>query len=63
VLAFKQDGLILPKAAGGEWALRNIDSRYGGIINAALKGVKADSGLTLEFCDYILEEIRSRLHE
>jgi streptomycin 3"-adenylyltransferase len=59
VLAFKQDGLILPKAAGGERALKKIGDKYGGLINAALKDVKADSGLALEFCDYILEKIRS----
>jgi len=57
VLAYKQDGLIRSKTAGGEWGLKNIDARYSGVINAALMNTEADSESALSFCDYLLSRI------
>ena len=37
VLAYKQEGLILSKKEGGEWALRNVPEENKGLVEAALK--------------------------
>ena len=57
VLAYKQDGLILSKTAGGEWGLKNTDGKYSGVIKAVLINEKADSNSVHKFCDYLLNRI------
>jgi streptomycin 3"-adenylyltransferase len=56
VLAYKQDGLILSKIAGGEWALKNITGSYSEVIKAALKNAEADRGLMSNFCKYMRDK-------
>jgi streptomycin 3"-adenylyltransferase len=64
VFAYKRDGLILSKEAGGNWGLKNINAEYGGIIKTALDNYKSSETViinqnsALEFCDYMLKTIK-----
>ena len=64
VLAYMQDGLVLSKKEGGEWAIKNISNdKYVGLIKDALicyhsdKDIDLNNSLALEFCKFMKEEI------
>jgi len=63
VLAYVQDGLVLSKKEGGEWGMRNINSKYHGLIKEALICYTSDQNmilnhlLALEFCNYMKNKI------
>jgi signal transduction histidine kinase len=63
VLAYVQDGLVLSKKEGGEWAINNIDEKYHNLIKEAIicytsaKGMNLNSSVALEFCRYMKDKI------
>ncbi|MBP0986023.1 MAG: DUF4111 domain-containing protein [Oscillospiraceae bacterium] len=65
VLAYKEEGLVLSKKEGGEWALENIPSEYSPLIEDALKDYSAearpvyDKELALRYAEYTIARIRN----
>lgn len=63
VLAYVQDGLVLSKKEGGEWAIKNIHDKYHELIKEALicytsnKNINPDKSLAVEFCMYMKSKI------
>lgn len=61
--AFIRDHLILSKKEGGEWGLKNLDSKYQELIKEALacysseKEMSFSQTLALEFCEYMMKNI------
>ena len=51
VLAFREEGLVLSKREGGEWALRNLPAEYRPLLTAALQAYAGDGEL---LCDEVL---------
>ncbi|MBR5049001.1 MAG: DUF4111 domain-containing protein [Erysipelotrichaceae bacterium] len=64
VLAYKQDGLILSKKEGGQWAVKNLPSEYHPLISAALheyeEGTEViyDPALARRYARYVIRRIR-----
>ena len=64
VLAYKNEGLILSKKEGGEWALNNIPEEYHLLIKAALSeyadanDVSYDYELAKQYARYMIQEIQ-----
>ena len=58
-LAYVEDGLILSKKEGGEWAIKNIHEKYHKLIEEALicyasdKKMNLDYLFAVEFCRYM----------
>ena len=65
VLAYLQENLVLSKVDGGEWGLKNVDSKYHSLIEDALKcyssdvEMNIDETMSVEFCTYILKGIEN----
>ncbi len=63
VLAYKEDGLVLSKKEGGEWAVRNLPAKYCPLIEDALREycenaeVVYDENLARHYAEYVLERI------
>jgi len=63
VLAYIEDGQILSKRQGGEWALEHVDAHYRELISDALECYQSDvdmninGSLDLEFAAYMLDRI------
>lgn len=59
VLAYVLDSLVLSKKEGGEWGIKNIDKKYTGLIEDALKCYVSDSEMNIdpiiavEYCEYM----------
>ncbi len=59
ILAYIQDGLVLSKKEGGEWGIKNIHSKYGGLIKEAIICYTSDQNMILnyslavEYCKYM----------
>lgn len=47
-LAYLQEGLVLSKQAGGEWAMRILPEKFVGLIEAALECYKSDREMTVD---------------
>lgn len=66
VLSYVEDGLVLSKKEGGEWGIKNINSKYRGLIKDALVCYSSDQdlivnhSLALEYCKYIKNKIGLR---
>lgn len=64
VLAFKEDGLVLSKKEGGEWALDRLPAEYCPLIENALCAytenaeVVYDNDLAVRYAAYVLDRIR-----
>ena len=64
VLAYKEDGLVLSKAEGGEWALRHLPPEYHPLIADAMReysdsaDVAYDQALAKRYAEYALARIR-----
>lgn len=67
VLAYKNEGLILSKKEGGEWALKNLPEEFAPVVRTALEeyeGVLAEANLQYDlslarkYAEHILERIR-----
>ncbi|MDR2532887.1 MAG: DUF4111 domain-containing protein [Oscillospiraceae bacterium] len=63
VLAYKQDGLILSKEAGGKWGLENVGEKYRSVIKTAFDRYLSahdaviNHDLASDFYDYMLSRI------
>ncbi len=63
VLAFIRDGIVLSKAGGGEWGIRNLPAQYTGVAAEALACYNAASVPQISgdglagFCEYMLGQI------
>jgi len=61
VYAYKKGGLILSKEQGGQWGLKNLPKRYGGILKSSLDNYRssipfeADDIIEADFCQYMSE--------
>lgn len=59
VLAYEKEGLVLSKAQGGAWGLKNFPSAYASVIDAARKSYvedkefQADKILIKQFAEYM----------
>ena len=64
VLAFKEDGLVLSKKEGAEWALNKLPSEYHKLIQDALldyvKGVEViyDKSIAKRYAKYMIKRIK-----
>lgn len=65
VLAYKNDGLILSKKEGGEWAIKNVPEEYHSLIKAAMSeyadanDVSYEYDIAKQYAGYMLQEIQS----
>ena len=66
VLAYTQDGSVLSKKEGGEWALKSLPETYHCLIEDAMReyaegaDVSYDMKLAKDYARYMLEQIASR---
>lgn len=66
VLAYKKDNLILSKQEGGEWGLKNVLSKYTGLISEAIAeyqtgiSMRLDKALAKEYTEYMLGKIKCK---
>ena len=64
VLAYKEDGLVLSKKEGGDWAIRHLPSEYHPLIADALReycesaDVAYDKALAGRYAEYALAQLR-----
>ncbi|MBO4888683.1 MAG: DUF4111 domain-containing protein [Firmicutes bacterium] len=64
VLGYKEEGLVLSKKEGGEWAIRHLPSEYHPLITDALREycesneISYDEALAKRYAKYMLERIR-----
>ena len=69
VAAYAEEGLVLSKKEGGEWALANVPKAYAPLIRDALgeytenAEVAYDAGLAEEYAGYMLDRIRPQKGE
>ena len=67
VLAYLEDGLVLSKKEGGEWALGNIPRWYHSLLHNALKeyadGTDTEYHMICakEYAKYMIEQIKARI--
>ena len=65
VLAYKNEGLILSKKEGGEWAIKNVPEEYHSLIKAAMSeytdanDVSYEYDIAKQYAGYMLQEIQS----
>ena len=65
VLAYKEDGLVLSKKEGAEWALERLPAEYRPLVADALREytesaeVAYDNALAVRYAEYATERIRS----
>lgn len=66
VLAYKEEGLVLSKAEGGEWALSHLPAEFHPLISEALReyseGVDViyDGSLARHYADYVIKRIQDQ---
>lgn len=59
VLAYMKDSKVLSKREGGEWGLKNVDSRFANLIMNALecyesdRKINIDNSIAIEYCRYM----------
>lgn len=59
VLAYMKDSTVLSKREGGEWGLKNVDSKFGNLIMNALdcyesdRKIDIDNNIAIEYCRYM----------
>ena len=64
VLAYNEEGLVLSKKEGGEWALRNLPNEYHSLIQDALgeylenKQIIYDKALAKRYAKYMIKRIK-----
>jgi len=64
VLAYKEEGLVLSKAEGGEWALHHLPAQYKPLITSALAAYASaedpayDETLARQYAVYALRRIQ-----
>ena len=64
VLAYKEEGLVLSKKEGGEWAIDRLPKEYRPLITDALREytesaeVVYDKALAARYAEYVLDRIR-----
>ena len=64
VLAYKEEGLVLSKQEGGEWAVSNLPAEYHPLINDAIREysesapVVYDEVLARRYAEYAIKRIR-----
>ena len=64
VLAYREEGLVLSKKEGGEWALKKMPSEYRTLITDALREysesaeVSYDHALAKQYAAYVIKQIR-----
>ena len=64
VLAYKEEGLVLSKAEGGEWALHHLPAQYKPLITSALAAYASaedpayDEALARQYAEYALRRIQ-----
>lgn len=64
VLAYKEDGVVLSKKEGGEWAIKNLPAEYLPLISDAIREysdgaeVVYDKDLAKRYAKYALDRIR-----
>ena len=64
VLAFKEEGLVLSKKEGGEWAIANLPPEYRPLIEGALREYSenartvCDEALARQYAGYAIKRIR-----
>lgn len=64
VLAYREEGLVLSKKEGGEWALKKLPPEYRPLISDALReysesaGVSYDHALAKQYAAYVIQQIR-----
>ena len=69
VLAYLNDGLVLSKKEGGEWALNNVPKRYHSLIQEAMDeyadgaGISYNMNLAKEYAGYMVGEIEGIMKE
>ena len=69
VLAYLNDGLVLSKKEGGEWALNNVPKRYHSLIQEAMNeyadgaGISYNMNLAKEYAGYMVGEIEGIMKE
>ena len=67
VLAYKEEGLVLSKKEGGEWALEHIDDEFRPLIKSALneyasgETAEYDAGCAKRYARYMLELIHAEM--
>ena len=65
VLAYREEGLVLSKKEGGEWALRSLPAEYHPLIRDALReyagseDVTYDKALAKKYAGYVLNRLDS----
>ena len=66
VLAYKEEGLVLSKKEGGEWAINNLPEEYHGLIRDALRDylenddVVYDKGISKRYAKYMIKRIKGK---
>ena len=64
VLAYKEDGLVLSKKEGGEWALKNLPSEYRPLIADAMHeysenaDIVYDDALAKRYAEYVIRRLK-----
>ena len=64
VLAYKEEGLVLSKKEGGEWAIGNLPAEYHPLITDALREysenaeVVYDKALAVRYAEYAIDRIK-----
>ena len=64
VLAYQEDGLVLSKKEGGEWAIKTLPSEYHPLITDAIReysesaGVIYDNALAKKYAEYVVKRIQ-----
>ena len=64
VLAYKEDGLVLSKKEGGEWAIKTLPSEYHPLIADAMREyaesaeVIYDNALAKQYAEYVIKRIQ-----
>lgn len=64
VLAYQEDGLVLSKKEGGEWAIKTLPSEYHPLITDAIReysesaGVIYDNALAKKYAEYVIKRIQ-----
>ena len=67
VLAYKEDGLVLSKKEGGEWAIRHLPTEYHSLILDALReysegaDVVYDEALAKRYAGYAIKRIKESI--
>lgn len=64
VLAYKEDGLVLSKKEGGEWAIKAVPSKFHPLIQGAIREYSEnaefiyDNALAKQYAEYVIKRIK-----